>query len=86
MKIQKTEAINILVDNKSAISLAKNPIDHGGSKHIETRYDFIRDKVSKGKLKLLYCKSKDNLADLVTKPLKKNRFEDLRNKMMIMIE
>lgn len=86
MKIQKTEAINILVDNKSAISLAKNPIDHGGSKHIETRYHFIRDKVSKGKVKLLYCKSEDNLADLLTKPLKKNRFEDLRNKMMIMIE
>ena len=86
MKIQKTESINILVDNKSAISLAKNPIDHGGSKHIETRYHFIRDKVSKGKEKLLYCKSEDDLADLLTKPLKKNRFEDLRNKMMIMIE
>ena len=50
------------------------------------RKDFIRDKVSKGKVKLLYCKSEDNLADLLTKPLKKNRFEDLRNKMMIMIE
>lgn len=86
MKIQKNEAINILVDNKSAISLAKNPIDHGGSKHIETRYHFIRDKVSKGKVKLLYCKSEANLADLLTKPLKKNKFEDLRNKMMIMIE
>ena len=86
MKIQKTEAINILVDNKSAISFAKNPIDHGGSKHIETRYHFIRDKVSKGKVKLLYCKLEDNLADLLTKPLKKNKFEDLRNKMMIMIE
>ena len=86
MKIQKTEAINILVNNKSAISLAKNPIDHGRSKHIETRYHFIRDKVSKGKVKLLYCKLEDNLADLLTKPLKKNKFEDLRNKMMIMIE
>jgi hypothetical protein len=38
------------VDNKSAISLARNPIAHGRSKHIETKYHFLRDQVSKGKL------------------------------------
>ncbi|XP_040864966.1 secreted RxLR effector protein 161-like [Glycine max] len=56
MKIQKKEPIFLLIDNKSAISLAKNPIDHGNNKHIDTRYHFIRDKVEKGKIKLIYCK------------------------------
>ena len=56
MKIQKKEPICLLIDNKSAISLAKNPVDHGNNKHIDTRYHFIRDKVEKGKIKLIYCK------------------------------
>ena len=83
MKIQKNEPICLLIDNNSAISLAKNPVDHGNNKHIDTRYHFIRDKVDKGKIKLISCKSEDNLADLLTKPLKKAKFEELRSKLMI---
>ena len=83
MKIQKKEPICLLIDNKSAISLAKNPVDHGNNKHIDTRYHFIRDKVDKGKIKLIYYKSENNLPDLLTKPLKKVKFEELRSKLMI---
>ncbi|XP_028220359.1 7-hydroxymethyl chlorophyll a reductase, chloroplastic-like [Glycine soja] len=78
MKIQKKEPVCLLIDNKSAISLAKNLVNYGNNKHIDTRYHFIRDKVNKGKIKLIYSKSKDNLADLLTKPLKKAKFEELR--------
>ena len=83
MKIQKKEPVYLLIDNKSAINLAKNPVDHGNNKHIDTRYHFIRDKVNKGKIKLIYYKSEDNLTDLLTKPLKKAKFEELRSKLMI---
>ena len=83
MKIQESKPVNLFVDNKSAINLAKHPIDHGNNKHIETRFHFIRDKVNNGEVKLTYCKSEENIADMLTKPLKKNRFEELRNKLMI---
>ena len=42
-----TDAVKLLVDSKSAIDLAKNPVSHGRSKHIETKFHFLRDQVTK---------------------------------------
>ena len=42
------EAIELIVDSKSAIDLAKNPVAHGRSKHIGTKFHFLIDQVSKG--------------------------------------
>ena len=86
LKIQEASPVNLFVDNKSAINLAKHPVDHGNSKHIETRYHFIRDKVNKEQLKLIYCKSEDNLADILTKPLKRSMFEELRDKLLFQVD
>ena len=83
MTIEVKEPIQLLVDNKSAINLANNPISHGRSKHIETRYHFLREQVNSGKLKLVYCPTQQQLADVLTKPLKKERFEHLRNDLGI---
>ena len=49
------EATTLLVDNVSAINLAKNSIAHGRSKHIEMRFHYLRELVSEGKLRLGYC-------------------------------
>lgn len=43
LKIKREEPMKKLIDNKSAISLAKHPVVHGRSKHIETRFHFLRD-------------------------------------------
>jgi len=51
--------ITIYVDNVSAINLAKNPIFHQISKHIDIRYHFLRDQVGKNMIKLEYCISED---------------------------
>ncbi|KHN05616.1 Copia protein, partial [Glycine soja] len=56
-------------------SLAKNPVAHGRSKNIETRFYYLRDQVYNGRLRLDFCRSADQLADILTKPLKKERFE-----------
>ncbi|WJX50083.1 hypothetical protein P8452_36436 [Trifolium repens] len=69
------------LDNKSAINLAKNPISHGKSKHIETRFHFLRDQVSKGKLKLEFCSSEDQQADILTKVVKRDQFLKLRREI-----
>ena len=81
LKVKSENGMLLMVDNKSAISLAKNPVAHGRSKHIETRFHYLRDQVYNGRLRLDFCRSADQLVDILTKPLKKERFEDLRRKM-----
>ena len=68
----------IRVDNKSAIALAKNPVFHERSKHIDTRYHFIREHVNQNDVELVYCKSQDQIADIFTKPLKNDVFRRLK--------
>lgn len=62
--------IDVKCDNTSTIKLSKNPVMHGYSKHIEVRNHFLRDLVNEGKLSLVHCGSRDQVADLMTKPLK----------------
>ncbi|GJR52658.1 ribonuclease H-like domain, reverse transcriptase, RNA-dependent DNA polymerase [Tanacetum coccineum] len=50
------EKITILVDNKSAIALMKNPVFHGRSKHIDTKYHFIRECVERDDIQLIGLK------------------------------
>jgi len=54
LMIKLKEHIKLLIDNKSAINLAKNPIAHGKSKHIETRFNYLRDQVNKSNIKVEY--------------------------------
>jgi hypothetical protein len=83
LKIKYVKPVKLNVDNKSAISLARNPIAHGRSKHIETKYHFLRDQVSKEKLTVEYCKTDVQIADILTKPLRANRFKELRKMLGI---
>ena len=53
----------------SAIQLSKHNVFHRKSKHIDTRYHFIRELVNDGQISLLFCGSKEQLADMFTKPL-----------------
>ena len=59
------------VDNKGAIDLSKNPVHHQRTKHISIRYHFIRSKILDGSFVLLYVPSKENIADMFTKPCTK---------------
>lgn len=65
LKMKENKEAKLLIDNKSAINLAKHPIAHRRSKHIETRFHFLSDQVNKGRIILEYCKQ---LADILTKP------------------
>lgn len=66
------------VDNKSTISLTKNPVFHGRSKHIQRRYHFIRECVENGKVEVeRICGSKEN-ADILTKGLGRMKFREMR--------
>jgi hypothetical protein len=79
LKMPQEDPVEICVDNKSALALAKNPVFHERSKHIDTRYHFIRECIEKKKVKLKYVMSRDQAADIFTKPLKLETFVKLRN-------
>lgn len=74
----KLSPFTIFCDNQGAIALAKNPINHQRSKHIDIRYHFVRDEVVKKKLTILYVPSVDNIADIFTKALSKVKFETFK--------
>lgn len=59
LKIMKESAVKLRMDNISAINLAKNPIRHGRSKHIEVKYHFLRDMVNKERIELSHCKTEE---------------------------
>ncbi|XP_074323103.1 secreted RxLR effector protein 161-like [Apium graveolens] len=69
----------LYVDNKSAIDLAKNPVFQGRSKHIDTRYHFIRECVERGEIILKHVKSEVQKADVLTKALTVAKFEKMRS-------
>ena len=62
----KKNLVKILVDNKSALELTRNPVHHSRIKHIDTRHHFIRDCIEEGLIKLDYVRTEDQLADLFT--------------------
>ncbi|KAI4325851.1 hypothetical protein MLD38_031215 [Melastoma candidum] len=61
--------ITLFVDNKSAIALMKNPVFHGRSKHIDTRYHFIRECVTRGQIVVEFINIGEQRADALTKTL-----------------
>jgi hypothetical protein len=70
-----------MIDNKSAINLAKNPMLHGRSKHIETKYHFLRSQVHKGMLEVVHSSTQKQLADVLTKAIKTDQFLRLRDEI-----
>jgi len=81
LQLKKNEKMELMVDRKYSIYLAKHPIDHGRSKHIETCFQFVRDQVNKCKLVIKYYKTEEQVDDLLTKPLKISSFEHLKSKL-----
>ena len=67
-------ATEIFCDNKSTISMTRNPTFHNRTKHIDIRYHFIRDLVAKEEISLEYCSTEEQLADVLTKALSKEKF------------
>jgi hypothetical protein len=73
--------VSLLVDNKSAIALSKNPVYHDRSKHMDTRYHYIRDCVDNGSIDINHVSTQNQLADILTKALGGVRFIELRQQL-----
>ncbi|GJX02970.1 hypothetical protein Tco_0188886 [Tanacetum coccineum] len=68
-------------DNKSAIALCCNNVQHSRAKHIDVRYHFIKEKVENGIVELYFVQTEYQLADIFTKPLPRDRFNFLIEKL-----
>nr|GFA56661.1 integrase, catalytic region, zinc finger, CCHC-type, peptidase aspartic, catalytic [Tanacetum cinerariifolium] len=60
-----------------AIAISCNPVQHSRTKHIDVRYHFIKEKVEKGIIELVFVGTEYLLADLFTKALPEERFKYL---------
>ncbi|GKC30006.1 retrovirus-related pol polyprotein from transposon TNT 1-94 [Tanacetum coccineum] len=74
----RLDDVLIMCDNKGAINLSKNPVQHSWTKHIEIHHHFLQDNVQKGHISIEKASSVDNIADILTKPLKNESFNCLR--------
>lgn len=84
LRKQTKGKVTLKVDNKSAIALCKNPVYHDRSKHIDTRYHFIRECVENGKIEVEYVNTSDQLADILTKSLGRLKFLEMREKIRVL--
>ena len=75
---EEMQRILIRVDNKSAIALMKNPVFHGRSKHIDTKYHFIRECVEEEKVEIEHVSGEKQKADILTKALARVKFIEMR--------
>jgi hypothetical protein len=69
------------IDNKSAISLIKNPVLHDRSKHIDVRFHVLREYENTGQIKVEFIRIEDQLGDILTKPLCKVNFAEISSKI-----
>ena len=69
-------ACNLYCDNKAAISISGNPVQHDRTKHVQIDRRFIKEKLDKGIVCLPFVRSKDQLVDTLTKAVTSEGFED----------
>ncbi|GJZ27810.1 copia protein [Tanacetum coccineum] len=86
IKLTKDDEADSLDSTKyrGAIDLSRNPVQHSRTKHIEIRHHFLRDNVQKGNISIEKVASEDNLADILTKLLKREVFNYLRLRLGMM--
>ncbi|GJT80358.1 retrovirus-related pol polyprotein from transposon TNT 1-94 [Tanacetum coccineum] len=77
----KFNKIPLYCDNKSAIALCCNNVQHSRAKHIDIHYHFIKEQVENGIMELYFVRTEYQLADIFTKPLPRERFNFLIDKL-----
>ena len=78
LKVTTSGPTLLMEDNQGAIAISKNPTVHARTKHIDIRYHYVREAVQDGIIDLRYCPTDQMIADLMTKPLPRRLFENLR--------
>ena len=80
--IQQKHPIAIGEDNQRSVKLCQNPVIPKRSKHIETKFNFIRDKTEDGTISIHYVPTDKFAADIFTKSLPLSKVEAFRTVLM----
>ena len=81
LRIPTNHTMRILCDNKAAISIAKNPVHHDRTKHVEVDRHFIKEKVDNGIIDIDHVPSCSQTADILTKALPRHTYEGIRTNL-----
>ena len=77
------QTVKLYVDNNSTIALMKNPVFHGRSKHIDTKYHFIRECVERCQFRVKRVSTKEQKADALTKALSTVKLAVMRHLLSV---
>ena len=80
-KVNFEERMKLYCDNKAAISIAYNPVQHDRTKHVEVDRHFIKEKVEPKEVCLNYVPTKHQLTDVLTKGFNRGSYENLVSKL-----
>jgi hypothetical protein len=83
IQVEYDDPIPIYCDNKSTMSISKNPVMHSKTKHIPIKYHFLREQVAEKDIKVEYVGTKAQVVDIFTKPLSREAFEYLRQRLRV---
>ena len=81
--IENELPIMVKVDNQGAIFLSNNRTLGQRTKHVDTRYHFVREYVEEGFSKIIYVRLEDNTADMITKNVLKELFNKHTESFML---
>ncbi|GAU51028.1 hypothetical protein TSUD_291040 [Trifolium subterraneum] len=81
MGLKQQRCLDVFCDNSSTIKLSKNPVLHGRSKYIDIKFHFLRNLSCDGTIELEHCTSQNQIADIMTKALKLESFENLKKRL-----
>ena len=70
--------MQLYLDNQAAIAISKNPQYHSRMKHIDVQHHYIRERVLEEDITPSYIPSADNAADILTKPLSKEKHDGMK--------
>ena len=76
-----TRSCELYCDNQAAINILENPVQHDRTKHVEVNRHFIKEKLEAHVINLPHVKSKDQLADILTKAVRTQFFEEVLCKL-----
>ena len=75
---EQDKGTTIYCDNSSAIALSNNYVFHKRTNHIDANYHYIRELINNGEIVLKHCRSEEQFADILTKPLGQKSFVYLK--------
>ena len=82
MQLLAPQPSELGIDNQATIQLTKNVLCQAKTRHIKLDHHFIREVQAAGEITVVYCPTKENVADILTKALPKPQFLYLRSKLM----